>query len=386
MDYDRNESARRRAEYRAMREREAREARRKRRRSGMKKLVPILLVIVVLAVLILGIIAIIGKLNNKDKKSDKAPNNQEVVSQNSETPAISDNAVAEEESVSGNKPYKTGNAAAMGFFEGYEISGKDTASYISSENTLSNYAVLIDMSTGNVVASRNSDERIAPASMTKILTALVACEQIENLDDTVTITIEDCDYAYSNDLSAVNFIDGDVVTVRDLLYGTILPSGGDAAHALAVYVAGSEEAFVDMMNAKLDELGLSDTTHFTNCAGIFDDNHYCTPQSMAMILKAALENDLCREVLGTRIYTTSPTQEHPEGIEISNWFIRRIEDKDCHGIVKAAKTGFVNESGCCAASYLESNDGHKYICVTADAWSSWRCIYDHVDIYATYCN
>ena len=126
------------------------------------------------------------------------------------------------------------------------------------------------------------------------------------------------------------------------MYGTILPSGGDAALALAEYVAGSHDKFVDMMNDKLKELGLSDTAHFTNCVGIYDDDHYCTLSDMAMIMKAAVENDLAKEILKTHIYTTSQTPEHPEGIEISNWFLRRIEDKDTGGEVICAKTGFRN--------------------------------------------
>ncbi|MCR5093787.1 MAG: D-alanyl-D-alanine carboxypeptidase, partial [Lachnospiraceae bacterium] len=72
--------------------------------------------------------------------------------------------------------------------------------------------------------------------------------------------------------------------------------------------------------------------------------------------------------------------------EISNWFLRRIEDKDAHGEVMCAKTGFVDQSGCCAASYQISNDGGHYFCVTGNAWSSWRCIYDHVRIYDLYTN
>ena len=110
------------------------------------------------------------------------------------------------------------------------------------------------------------------------------------------------------------------------------------------------DAFVDMMNEKLAELGLSDTAHFTNCVGLYDENHYCSIYDMAMILKAAVENDLAREVLTAHTYTTSATEQHPEGITISNWFLRRIEDKDTKGTVVCAKTGFVAQSGNCAAS------------------------------------
>jgi D-alanyl-D-alanine carboxypeptidase (penicillin-binding protein 5/6) len=136
-----------------------------------------------------------------------------------------------------------------------------------------------------------------------------------------------------------------------------------------------------MMNQELEKMGLSETTHFTNCVGIYNDDHYSTPYDMAMILKAAMDNDLCREVLGTRTYTTSKSKPHPDGITISNWFLRRIEDKDTHSEIIGAKTGFVNQSGSCAASMAQTPDGKEYICVTAGSTSSWRCIYDHVDIY-----
>ncbi len=270
------------------------------------------------------------------------------------------------------------------FASGYTFEGADSAAAVNAETVLSTYALLVDLDNNTVVAQRNANDRMIPASMTKILTVLVAAEHVTDLDDTFTITREITDYSYSNDCSAVGFCDGETVTVRDLLYGTVLPSGADAAAGLAFYVSGSLEGFVDLMNEKLDELGLSDTAHFTNCVGLYDENHYCTPYDMAVILKAAVENELCREVLSAHTYTTSPTEQHPEGITISNWFLRRIEDKETNGEVVCAKTGYVAQSGSCAASYEVTDSGKHYICVTADTYSSWRCIYDHVAIYQEY--
>ena len=191
--------------------------------------------------------------------------------------------------------------------------------------------------------------------MTKVLTVLVAAEHVTDWSDTFEITPEITNYSYVHDCSAVGFSNNEVVTVEDLFYGTVLCSGGDAALGLATYVAGSQEAFVDMMNEKLKELGLSDTAHFTNCVG--------------------------REVLSTKKYTTSSTPEHPEGIRISNWFLRRIEDKDTGGEVICGKTGFVAQSGSCAVSYGMDESGKEYICATVNAHSGWRCIYDHVELY-----
>ena len=273
------------------------------------------------------------------------------------------------------------------FYSGYEIHETGSTVELTDEDVRSEFAVLIDMKTGEVIAGKNADEIIAPASMTKILTLLVATEHLggqEKLDDTTIMTQEIGDLVYRKDLSAVGYKVGDVIPVKDLLYGTILPSGADAAMLLAEYVAGSQEAFVDLMNEKVAELGLSETAKFANVVGLYDPDNHCTVKDMAMILKAAVENDLCREVLSAHIYTTAPTQDHPDGIEISNWFLRRIEDKDTHGDVICAKTGFVDQSGCCAASYQISTTGGRYICVTGNTWSSWQCIYDHVGLYSRF--
>lgn len=248
----------------------------------------------------------------------------------------------------------------------------------------STHGILIDVEKEEILVRQNPYERISPASMTKILTLLVAAEHVTDLQDTFTITREITDYAFRHDCSIVGFEVGEVVTVEDLLYGTILPSGADAAVGLAEYVAGSQEAFVELMNEKLEELGLSDSAHFTNCVGLYDANHYCSVYDMAMLLKAASDNELCREVLSAHTYTTSATAQHPEGILVSNWFLRRIEDKDTHGEVLCAKTGFVNQSGSCAASLATDHEGREYLCVTAGSISSWACIYDHVEIYQAF--
>lgn len=272
----------------------------------------------------------------------------------------------------------------MPFFQGYAAKMDASTPYLANEEVKSSYAILVDLDTGEVVAQKDAKTVINPASMTKILTLLVAAEHLTDLDEPFTMTIDITDYAYVNDCSAAGFAKDETITVRDLMYGTILPSGGEAAAALAIATAGSLDAFTDMMNEKLAELGLSSTAHFTNCIGLYDEDHHCTAYDMAMILKAAVENELCRTVLSAHTFTTMETEAHPEGINLSNLFLRRIEDKDTHGEVVCAKTGFVNESGNCGASYAVSNDGKHYICVTADAFSSWRCIYDHVAIYQQY--
>ena len=244
--------------------------------------------------------------------------------------------------------------------------------------------ILINTDTMEIVSERNAYAKMYPASMTKVLTLLVAVENLtpEQLDDTFEITIEITDFSYSHGCSAAGFDVGEKVKVKDLLYALILPSGADGALGLAYYIAGSQEAFVDMMNAKLEELGLSDTAHFTNCIGVYDDDHYCTAYDMAMIMRAAMDNELCREILSTHYYVTESTEVHPDGIELSNWFLRRIEDNDEGINVVCGKTGFVNQSGNCAVSYAEDENGDAYILCTGNAQGSWQCIRDQTNLYA----
>ena len=343
------------------------------RRQRRRRIVRLCACLSVLCIMLLVGISVLGKKTKDIKTEEQAQNKQSVITEENKSYTEPVSADLQEEMVK-QEP------------EIYSFEETEHTKNIYSENVISTHAILIDESTDKIVAWKGAKERISPASMTKVLTVLVAAEHIteEQLEDTFTMTIDITDYSYVNDCSNVGFLVDEKIKVKDLFYGTILPSGGDAAIGLATYVAGSHEAFVELMNEKLQELGLSDTAHFTNCVGLYDKEHYCTLYDMAIIMKAAIKNDLCREVLKTKCYTTAATAEHPEGLTISNWFLRRIEDKDTCGEVLGAKTGFVAESGSCAVSYQESDDGVPYICATAGSSSSWRCIYDHVEIYTSY--
>ena len=275
-----------------------------------------------------------------------------------------------------------------------------------TQQLTSTYMILVDLDEDTIVAERDCDKVVSPASMTKVLTVLTARDFIDEtkLDDTFIINTGITEYVRKNDCSAVGFLPNAEVTVRDLLYGTILPSGADAAMGLAEYCCGDQETFVQAMNNKVAELGLSDTAHFTNVVGIYDADLHCTMKDMAIILGVAVQDDLLRDVLSMRTYTTDyeytqqdlaeargeelttsvdepVTEEEKMSIEVSNWFLRKIEDKPMHGNVVAAKTGFVDEAGCCAVSYYEADNGKHYVCCTGNAFSSWRAIYDHVSVY-----
>lgn len=381
-------SARRAQRIRQMREEKERQ---RRRRKQIKRLAPLAAgAVLVFVILFAGVKTVSGISAKKQKNTEKIENTQnteatgdwEYIDRMEGTGEEGELAATGGVAVGTINEEENGNSA--GSTPRKEYSARETeATRQLGEEIVSSNAILINVGSGEILAQKGAKTKINPASMTKILTVLVAAEHIdrEALDDTFTMTLEITDYGYVHDCSSVGFLKDETVTVRDLFYGTILPSGADAAVGLATYVAGSQEAFVEMMNEKLKELGLSDTAHFTNCVGIYDEEHYCTLYDMAIIMEAAADNELCREVLSAHSYTTSATEQHPEGITISNWFLRRIEDKDAGGEVLYAKTGYVVQSGNCAASYAENASGNGYICVTAGANHVWKCIYDHVDIY-----
>ncbi len=249
----------------------------------------------------------------------------------------------------------------------------------------SEFVFLANMDTREIIACKNLDAKINPASMTKILTLLVAAENIKDVSGTFTMTFQITDYCYNYRCSVVGYEVGEKIPIEELFYGCILSSGADASLALAQVAAGSHEAFVDLMNAKLEELGLSETSHFTNCVGLYNKQHYCTVGDMAAILEAALKNEKCREVLSTKIYKTAATAFHPSGQDLSNWFIRRIEDQDTGVVdVRYGKTGYVPQSGYCAASGAVDEDGTTYLCVTGNSTSTWQSIYDHTALYQSY--
>ena len=174
--------------------------------------------------------------------------------------------------------------------------------------------------------------------------------------------------------------------MRDLLYGAVVPSGAEATEALAQAVAGSEEAFVTMMNEKSAALGLT-STHFMNTSGLHDEDHYSTVREIALILQAALQNEVCAEVLSAENYRASRTEQHPDGLAMTNKFLYRVHHEYSLGgaEITAAKTGYTTEAMNCCASAGKTPDGRSVICVTANAWTGEFCIEDHIALDSKYC-
>lgn len=264
------------------------------------------------------------------------------------------------------------------------ISASTSATATFSAELDATYALLVSLDTGLDVAARGADSRIYPASMTKVMTLLVAAEAVEDLDARVSVSGHVLAEAYLAGASCAGFAAGERVTVRDLMYGAALPSGADATGTLAIYVGGSESGFVRMMNDRAASLGLKNT-HFVNSSGLHDDDHYTTPREMAAIMACAMDNELCRTLLSARSYTTSATDEHPEGLTLySTAFSRMTTGIFGAATLVAAKTGYTDEARFCLVSYAETASGGRYILVTASGTDRYSPVYDCKYVYGAF--
>ncbi|TDT61220.1 D-alanyl-D-alanine carboxypeptidase family protein [Fonticella tunisiensis] len=167
-------------------------------------------------------------------------------------------------------------------------------------------AILMDLNTGEILYEKNAYKQFEPASITKIITALITLEKTK-LDDKVVVG-KNPPY---EDGSKIYLLEGEELTVEQLLYALLLESANDAALALAEHIAGSKEAFAKMMNEKAKEIGCKNT-NFENPNGLPEPNHYTTAYDMALIAKKAMENPIFRKIVATKAYQIPPTNKQPE--------------------------------------------------------------------------
>lgn len=247
----------------------------------------------------------------------------------------------------------------------------------------SKYAVLIDVSNNTVLARKNADATVYPASLTKIMTLLVAAEHITDLDATFTMTSAIIDPLYRENAAMAGFMPNEVCTIRDMFYGSMLESGAEATVGLAVFVSGSEEKFVELMNEKAAALGLT-KTHFTNTTGLHNKQHYTTCNEMAVIVTAAMQNELVKTLLTTERYKVNKNSFHDELNFHSTCMSRMYGTEPKVATILGGKTGFTSNSGNCLATVGITDDGRDIVCVTAAAEGTYKPIYDAIELYKTY--
>ena len=230
---------------------------------------------------------------------------------------------------------------------------------LKSEAVSAKRAFLLDAVSGRVLYEKNPDERSLIASTTKIMTALIVCEQC-NVLDRMRIPKE----AVGIEGSSMYLQEGEVLTLQELLYGLMLQSGNDAAVALAIYCGGTVEGFAELMNDKARNLGLRNT-HFENPNGLDAPGHYSTARDLAVLAAYAMENPIFRKTVSTKSLTIGQRY-----LTNHNKLLWRVEGAD--GI----KTGYTRAAGRILVSSATRND-RRLIAVTMDDPDDWN---DHADL------
>ena len=228
-----------------------------------------------------------------------------------------------------------------------EAPAAETPAYSADEPPAlsSPVALLVDRDTGYVLFEQGADEQRTPASITKILTALVVLENA-SLDDVVTVEEGDFEHVTAESTTA-GLKAGDVLTVRDLLAGLLLPSGNDAAYVLARAVGGDWQTFVGMMNEKAASLGCT-STHFSDPCGLAEDNHYTTARDLVTIFEAVMAYPAFQEIAGSSTWQMPATGDNPARTITTTDLLLDPESPVYMGDeIVAGKTGFTYDAGKC---------------------------------------
>lgn len=231
--------------------------------------------------------------------------------------------------------------------------------YGSFGNITEKSSIILDSDGLSVLYNKNMSERIYPASTTKILTAILAIENL-NLDSNITVSAEAVKNV-PNGSSTMYLKVGEIVTVRELLYGLLLTSGSDAAVVLAEAVSGSTENFVILMNSKIKELGCTNS-HFSNPHGYHEDNHYSTAYDMALLMKYASKNETFRKICETKDYVIEPTNKTAVARSLVSTNLMFSYNLD---YTLGGKTGYTEEAGNVFICYSKL-DGKNIICGVFD--------------------
>ena len=244
------------------------------------------------------------------------------------------------------------------------------ATFNADVDTSCKAVYMINLDTGITVFEKNSTEKVYPASTTKIMTYIVAVENVSDVKNTkVVVEQEVLDelLGTGSSLSGLNFFVGQAVTVYDLLNCLMIKSGNDAAVVLADYIGnGSQQKFIDMMNAKAEELGCKNT-HFMNPHGLHDPDHYTTAQDLATIMQYAQTLPDFNEICGTVSTYLSVDSDKEYPLVTTNYLIDQVNGGDYYyEFCKGGKTGTTDEAGYCLCS-TASNGGYTYMCIALGA-------------------
>lgn len=275
--------------------------------------------------------------------------------------------------------------SATGITEEVSTEHPETTEYpddpTRAPDLVANAAIVMDAASGQVLYEKNSQEKKYPASITKILTVLIALEHNVDFNATVTMS-ENAIWGVERDSTLIGLDVGEQVTVKDLVYATMVKSANECAYALAEYVAGDIESFAKLMNERAAEIGCKNT-HFVTPNGLHDEDHYTTAYDMALITKEALKNETFREIAGTLNYTVPATNltEETRPLWNGNKMINPAEPyyyEYCEG----GKTGYTMKANNTLMTFAKK-DGLELICVIMDcdgakyAYSDSKALYNY---------
>ncbi len=253
--------------------------------------------------------------------------------------------------------------------------------------TGSDSIIIMDAATGQVLFDKDAYSRRYPASITKIMTAYLACTR-GDLDSTVTMSY-DAVWDTPRDSSHIALDVDEQLSLKDALYATLLVSANEAAYAVAEHVGGSLPEFVELMNSTAADFGCKDT-HFVNASGLHDDNHYTTAYDMALIVRGALKNDTFRALTSTKFYEIAPTNINPDSRPLWQDNKLILEDYDvyyepCEG----GKTGYTDEAQSTLATWAKKGD-MELICIVlysdefSNKYKDTTALYDYFFDYYSY--
>lgn len=248
--------------------------------------------------------------------------------------------------------------------------------YADDFNITGEYVTLYNMNEDTLLYSKNDTKKTSIASLTKMMTTLVAIEEIDNLDKIVTI--KERDFEGTVGYSKAGFKVGDKVTYRDLLYGIILPSGADAVNAVVNNTLGYDK-FIKKMNETAKKIGMNDTS-YANPVGKDDENNYSTSNDLAKLLKYALKNETFKTIFTTKNYKTS------NGLNLEST-VNRYENILNTNEIKGAKSGFTKDAGRCLASITTLNNvDYLLVVINSSTTSPYNAVKDTITIYDYYNN
>ncbi len=257
------------------------------------------------------------------------------------------------------------------------------------ETINSDSAIIINAGNGDILYEKAADTQRAPASPVKMMTVYVAIKHCDDVNHELKMPKDAYEGLEESLASQSGIKAGETVTVRDLLYAAMLSSGGDAANALALITSGNIKSFVDLMNEEAKKMGL-DSTVFKNPTGLDAEGQVSTCRDMARLVKGALGNTLFKEVFTARTYTTTPNENHPDGLDLSHTMTKdlntfqRYFDTSGYEII-GGKTGYTENAGNCLVTLADKEKAPEFVVVTMHATGTgdqyYQAFHDAVTLY-----